>query len=457
MRKHIRCGTLFTGLEEEARGDQTIVIEDGDIGHVGPTAEAPAVAPEDVVIDHSDHFVLPGLIDAHVHLSYGNCKTEEDIDLYASTEFRAIRGLEAAQRVLRAGFTSLVDPATTGRVTLAIRDAIEAGLFAGPRVTTSGRQITNRQGLSDWYPTWIGVPETSLGVLARNKDEAIAEMRFQAKDGVDFFKVAMDGDAMNPATGLTAGYNQEEVSAMVTEAHRLGKKVVVHARGPEAVLSSARAGADVILHASWMDDEGLEAVVKNGCVLCPTLSLLINDIEFTRPSDGCYPDFPEAHKRELDSACKVLPKAREAGVRFMLGTDSGFAITPYGEWHARELEYYVKYLGFTPAQALLCATANNGSFVRDTDRVGAIEAGRHADILVFNGNPLDDITLLQDRSRIEEIMLGGETVTLDINANAKRLRSEFSYQMWNEVYTQQRVAELRGTPGADKRANLRAV
>ena len=262
MKKHIRCGTLFAAKDDQTLRDQTIIVTDGKICDVVATKSAPAPASDDQVIDHSKHFVMPGLIDIHVHLSYGNAKSEEDIDIFSPVEYRAIRGLHAAQRVLRAGYTSMADPATTGNVTPAIRDAINCGLFVGPRITTSGRQITNRQGLSDWYPTWIGVPDTSIGVLARNADEGIQEIRKQVKEGVDFIKIAMDGDAMNPSTGLVSGYTQAETDAMVAEAHRLGRKVVVHARGAEAVLYSARAGVDVILHASWMDDEGLEAILE---------------------------------------------------------------------------------------------------------------------------------------------------------------------------------------------------
>ena len=443
MARHISCGKLFTGLGDGAEAGQTLVLDGDIIRYVGPSASAPAPAPGDEIIDHSDHFVLPGLIDMHVHLSYGNAKSEEDIDLYASVEFRALRGLEAAQRVLAAGFTTIADPTTTGRVSLAIRDAIDAGLFAGPRISTSGRQITNRQGLSDWYPSWIGVPETSIGVLCRDAAEGIAEIRLEVKDGVDFIKIAIDGDSMNPSSNvLVAGYDQDEMTAMVREAHRLGKKVVVHARGAEGVLYSARAKADVIFHAAWMDDAGLEAVIENGCALCPSLSLVINDIDFTRPGDGCYPAFPEAHQRELDRARESLPKARQAGVKFMLGTDAGFAVTPYGEWHARELEHYVKYLGFSPAEAIKCATVNNGDFVRENGQVGALEAGRLADILIVDGDPLADISVLQDRARIREIIQGGETVNIETSKNARRLRSEFSYDMWSDVYTQARIEEI---------------
>ncbi|MGD9538228.1 MAG: amidohydrolase family protein [Alphaproteobacteria bacterium] len=444
MRKHIRCGKLFTGLSGKAETDQTIVIEDERIGYVGPSAGAPKAAPGDELVDHSRHFVLPGLIDIHVHLAYGNCKTEEDIDLYAPVEFRALRGLEAAQRVLKAGYTSICDPATSGLVSPSIRDAIEANLFVGPRVTASGPQITNRQGLTDWYPTWIGVPSTAIGVLCKNAEEGIAEIRKEVKNGVDFIKIAMDGDAMNPmTTTLTAGYDQDEISAMTREAHRLGKKVVVHARGDEATLYAARAGVDVILHASFMTERTLEEVVKAGSWLCPSYLLVVNDIDFTRPGDGAYPGFPDAHKRELEAGAAIHTLARKAGVKYLVGTDSGFAITPYGEWHAKELEIYVKYFGFTPAEAIQAATVNNGQFVRHAGQVGALEQGRLADILVIDGDPLADIRVLQDRSRIREIFLGGETVTHEVNPKAHRLRSEFSYQMWNEVYSQARIAELR--------------
>jgi imidazolonepropionase-like amidohydrolase len=446
VKRFVKCGKIFTGdgLAAGSPGENYLVLEGDSLSHVGSLSPSFQPGPGDSVVDYSRFFVAPGLIDLHVHLSYGNAKTEEDIDLYASVEFRALRGMEASQRVLMAGYTSIADPATTGLVSPAIRDAVEAGLFIGPRITSSGRQITGRQGLSDWYPRWVGVPSTSIGVLVRNAAEGIEEIRCQIKDGVDFIKIAMDGDAMNPSTGLISGFTQEETSAMIGEAHRLGRKVITHARGAEAVRYAAKAGADIIFHASWMDDEGLEAVLKNNCYLCPTLSLIVNDIDFTRPSDGCYPAFPDAHKRELESACKTLPKAKQAGARFLAGSDAGFAVTPYGEWHARELEHLVRYLGFTPEEALRCTTKTNAEvgLLRSGASVGTLVSGQLADFIVIDGDPLQDITVLQDKSRMKAIYLGGQRVELALNPNAKRLRSEFSYQMWSEVYTQQKINEL---------------
>ena len=238
---------------------------------------------------------------------------------------------------------------------------------------------------------------------------------------------------MNTATGLIAGYNQAKTSAMVADAPRLGKKVVVHARGAEGALDSARAAIDVILHTSWIDNEGLGAVVANDSRLCPTLSLGIDDIEFTQPTDKNFPCFLDARKRKLKSAQVSLTKAREAGVAFVVGSDCGFAITPYGEWSARELEYYVEYLGFPPAQALRCATQTNGHFVRNAAEVGIPEAGRQADILIVDGDPLEDISVLQEKSRIRDVFIAGEPIALEINDTINPVPLETSYRMWNEV------------------------
>ena len=321
-------------------------------------------------------------------------------------------------------------------------------MFTGPRITTAGPYVTSRQGLTDWYPTWIGQPETSIGHVVKSPDEAIEEIRCQVKDGVNIIKIAMDGDlslqpwGVSEKTGLIAAFNQEETTRMVTEAHRLGKRVITHARGREAILYSARAGVDVIFHASWMDDECLDAVLESGAAICPTLTLLVNNYEFAQPGDAAAKGWHEGSKLEADVAFKNLTKARKAGVPMLTGTDSGFAITPYGEWHAKEIDIFVKYLGMSPAEALKCATSLSASYLADGDRLGAIDVGRHADILVFDGNPLEDVSQLLDRTRIKSILLGGEPVTVSTREIDTKQVSEFSYAMWSDIYTQERVKEL---------------
>lgn len=442
MRKFLRCGHLFDGLDDYLKPDQTVVAEDGVIAYVGPTAEAPQPRDGDTVVDHSGSWVLPGLIDIHVHLSYGNAQANEDVDMFAPAEYRALRAMHAARQVLNAGYTSIADPASTHRVAVSVRDAIHAGMFLGPRITSAGRQVTGRQGLGDWYPTWIGVPESSIGVLVRSLVEAIEEIRVQVKDRVDIIKFAVDGLQRNRAGELMSGFNQAELSAMVEECHRLGVKTITHARGREAVLYSARAGVDVIFHAFEMDDEGLEEVVRNGCVISPALTFLVNTVEFTRPGDPCYKWRPHMNRKDVEVASRMLVKAREAGVPFMVGTDSGFAVTPYGEWHARELEIMVEHIGFSPAQALRATTSVNSSLLREGDAVGRVAAGALADLTVVAENPLENISCLQRPENITHVYLGGDAVDLAPVPAARPYSWEQSFRQWDEVYTRERVAEL---------------
>src|SRR6516164_4810494 len=230
MKTFVRCGQLFTGREDDACANEVLVYDErGMLDYVGPDANSPRRARGDRLLDYSRCFVMPGLIDVHTHLAYGNAKSEEDIDLYSPLEFRALRGLFFAQKMVAAGFTALCSPGDAGQISLSIRNAIRAGLFERPRVMAAGRYVTTHQGLTDWYPTWIGAPETSIGKLVTNIAEAIEEIRRQVKDGVDCIKIALDGIQRRDNGELVAAFNQEETEAMVRETHRLGRKVVVHA------------------------------------------------------------------------------------------------------------------------------------------------------------------------------------------------------------------------------------
>ena len=445
MTTHVRCGTLFTSRDDKAKAKQTLVYDArGALSYVGPTADAPKPAAGDEVLDYSGQFVMPGLIDVHVHLAYGNAKSEEDIDLYNPLEFRALRGLFFAQKVLAAGYTAICAPGDAGQVSLSIRNAIRAGLFDGPRVSAAGRYISARQSLTDWYPSWIGAPETSIGRLVANRDEAIEEIRVQVKNGVDCVKIALDGIQRRPDGSLIAAFTQDETSAMVAEIQRLGRKAVVHAIGREATLYAARAGVDLIFHAYELDDDCIEAMLKRGSAIAPTLTFQRNMIEFTQPHE------PAATKgrisfvqRQYEIACRNLRKARKAGVPMMTGTDSGFAVTPYGEWHARELEIFVDDLGFSPAEALRAATQVNARFLADGDQVGVLETGRAADFVALDGSPLDNISILLDKSRIHAVHLKGQRMALPERGYDPRQVTDAALVNWTDIYTQARVAQLR--------------
>ena len=176
MNTFVRCGQLFTGADDEARAGEVLVFDaEGRLGYVGPEAGAPRRGRGDRLIDHSRHFVMPGLIDVHTHLAYGNAKSEEDIDLYSPMEFRTLRGMFFAQKCAAAGYTAICSPGDAGQISLSIRNAIRAGLFDGPRVAAAGPYITTHQGLTDWYPTWIGAPSTSIGLPNSVFDLRVAE------------------------------------------------------------------------------------------------------------------------------------------------------------------------------------------------------------------------------------------------------------------------------------------
>jgi imidazolonepropionase-like amidohydrolase len=440
----VRCGTLFTGTEDIGHQGWTLAYDaSGSITFVGPTEAAPTADP-DQVLDYSELFVMPGLQDVHTHLAYGNAKTEEDIDLYQPMEFRSLRALYFAQKVVAAGYTSICAPGDAGQISLSVRNAIEFGLFEGPRVTAAGRYLTSRQGLTDWYPSWIGAPDTSIGKLVASKEEAIEEIRIQVKNGVDCIKIAMDGVQTRPDGSLIAAFNQAETTAMVQEAQRLGRKVVVHARGREATLYCARAGVDLIFHAYYLDDECLEAMLKSGSAIGPTMTFPRNIIDLTQPHEPAgQKGRPSQVEREYEIACINLDKARRAGIPMLTGSDSGFAVTPYGEWHALELQIFVEHLGFSPAAALRAATSVTAGFMAKGERVGVLEPGRLADFIAVRGSPLADISILQDRSRIEHVHLNGKRMAIPERDYDPRQVTDRSWSNWTDLYTQARVKELR--------------
>jgi imidazolonepropionase-like amidohydrolase len=398
----------------------------------------------DRVLDYSGAFVMPGLIDVHTHLAYGNAKSEEDIDLYSPLEFRALRGMFFAQQVAAAGFTTICSPGDAGQISLSIRNAIRAGLFDGPRVMAAGRYLTTHQGLTDWYPTWIGAPETSIGKLVTTNAEAVEEIRKQVKDGADCIKLALDGIQRRDNGELVAAFTQEETEIMVRETHRLGKKAIAHARGREATLYAARSGVDLIFHANHLDDECIDAMLETGSAVCPTMTHPRNTIDFTQPHEPAYlKGRPESAQREYEIGCANWKKARARGVPMMTGTDTGFAVTPYGEWHARELELFVDDLGFTPAAALRTATETNARFVGG-GRIGVLEAGRMADFVALDASPLADIGVLQDKSRIRAVHIGGKEVRIAERSYDPRQVTDFALSNWTDLYTRERVRELRG-------------
>ena len=395
----IERATVVDGTGGPPRPGESVLVEGNRIAAVGPGVSAPDGAPVER-IDAAGKTLMPGLIDCHCHISFGEARTQEEQDLYTGVESRTLRSAFNLGKVLRAGVTGFSAPGGSYYIGVALRDAVAAGMLRGPRLTTAGRFITTSNGIADFYPTSVGVPESSIGTVANTIDEMRAEVRVQIKNGVDFIKI---GDT---ATGEWTAFRRDEIAAITEMAHQLGRSVTIHARGSQAVDFAVSAGVDWIMHGDRMTDDVIERLAASGIPLCPTLTLIANLYEW-----GHLVGVPE-HKKDaykkllIDCAAPALAKAQQAGVAFMAGSDSGFSVTPYGEWHARELELLMTYAGLSSLEAIRAATANGAVALGLEGEVGTVEAGRIADLLLVDGDPVADIGVLQDRDRLTVIADG---------------------------------------------------
>jgi imidazolonepropionase-like amidohydrolase len=407
VKGRILNGTLSAPIE---RG--VVVIEGERLSWVGDAASLPPKYLERglELIDLPGRTVMPGLIDGHTHISFGESRTEEENALYTPVEFRTAKAIYYAKKVLQAGVTSAFDAATTCSIAQAVRDAIDTGMFEGPRFTVSGRQLTNHQGLEDSFPSTMEFPPLQSAVMVKTRDDLIEAIRLQVKDGVDAIKVSGSNDNLITPDALgTSAFTFEEFKVMADETHRLGLICGVHARSREAARDAARAGFDNIFHASYIDDEGIEACLKNHCVITPTLTLLVNLVEASQGLAGA--SGVDAFRAEIEAASVNLRRAYDAGVPLIAGSESGWSPVPYGHWHAREMEIFTTLLGLTPLQAIHANTlAVTRQLPRYGHEVGMLEAGRLADVLVVPGNPLEDIRVLQRPQSFDFIFKGGKPV-----------------------------------------------
>jgi imidazolonepropionase-like amidohydrolase len=286
-------------------------------------------------------------------------------------------------------------------------------MVLGPRMTAAGRYITTSNGLTDWYPDSVGVPEGSIGVLANTVLEMISEVRHQVKNGVDLIKLA------DSPYGDYQAFTNDELKTVADLAHQLGKRVTIHARGSAEVGAAVDAGMDWIMHGNTMSDDVIERLAESRTPLIPTLLLLANVADWGHLVGAPTP-LRDGMARALDKTAATLHRAHEAGVVFVSGTDSGFSVTPYGEWHARELELLMHYAGLSAMEAIQSATRNAAVTLNLEGRVGTLEPGMLADIIVVDGDPLQDIRVLQDKRNILTVIKDGAPVAFDEELLARR-------------------------------------
>ncbi len=401
-------GTLIDGTGRPPVPNEAIVVEGNRIRSVGRL-------PEDVrledrahvdVIDASEQWILPGLIDGHCHLSFGfpQMSGVPSSQGTTSAEFSTLRAARNAQTVLRTGVTSLSVPGGTWFIDAAVRDAIAAGLIEGPRIYCAGRFIVTYGSITDNEPSWVGTPEHVNGKLANSVDEMVTEVRRQCKHGVNYIKMADStwGDLQTIAP--------HELRAVTEEAHRRHARITIHARGSGSTRAAAETGVDWILHADLATDDDLDAVAQAGMPIIPTMTFLARGVEVGLEY-GRSQHAVDAMKRHLDGAVHVLERARALGITLMCGTDSGNSpLMPYGELHAHEMEILVRYGGYTPLEAISACTRDTAFAVGLEGEVGVLEAGKLADVILVTADPLADIRVLQGGRHVAAVIKDGRVV-----------------------------------------------
>ena len=370
-------------------------------------------------IDAKQKTVLPGLIDAHCHISFDEPSSNDELFFHRRESLAAIVAGTNALKVLQSGVTSFLDADSIYDVGVDLRDAIEAGVIPGPRMAVGGNALlTSVGGTAGRLIPDEG--KRGYGAVVRNQDEIILEIRRQIKLGVDWIKIHVSGLVpRQKAEGELKAWSLEELKIACDTAHELGIPVVGHCRSADSVKDSLLAGMDMILHATYMDEEGLEILVDKKIPIVPTFTFQANLIEYADEM-GASKDYKEIFQKEIDDNIDILQKAYKEGVPLLCGSESGFSVTPYGDWHYKELEVFVKKLGLSPLQAIKSATKDAAVSMRKDKELGLIAEDYLADLVIIDGEPSKDVSVLGRKDLIQNIILDGELVDLTPRPSRKR-------------------------------------
>lgn len=404
----VKGGLVIDGLGNEAQ-QADVLIQESRITQVGADISVPADAAQ---IDATGCSVMPGLIDAHCHISFDESSSNDELFYHRNREgLAAIVAGANVQKLLRAGVTGFMDPDSLFEVGVDLRDAIEAGIVPGPRMAVGGNALLTAAGGTAGRL----IPDAGrigYGRVVNSPAEIVQEVRRQIKLGVDWIKVHVTGlTPRQKVKGEQQVWNAAELKLVADTAHELGIPVVGHCRGATSVRDAANAGFDLILHATFMDDEALTAVVANNVPLVPTFTFQANLADYGE-AIAASPELQALFRKEIADSAAMLQKAHAQGVPLLCGTESGFSLTPYGDWHYRELEVFVRDLGFTPLQAIHSATAQAARSLQLYGETGAIQAGLLADVIVVAGDVSQDVTLLGNPENMRHVILNGQRVDL---------------------------------------------
>jgi imidazolonepropionase-like amidohydrolase len=361
------------------------------------------------VIDGKGRFIMPGMTEAHTHFSWNDQPSLSAIQ-FMPPEEHVLWCVRVAKRYLDMGWTSAIGAAAAKpRLDVVLRNAIDAGEFPGPRYLAGSQEITTIGALGDNSLPHMNFAELSFGSICTGPEEIRRAARTFIKYGVDHLKINLSGEYIAGLPAELSPFAEDEIAMLAQEAKRFGKRMAAHARSSESVKQCVRHGIEMIFHGSFADEEALDMLeaAKDRHFVAPGIGWLIRTT-FNAGEWGITEAVAEkmGYKRELEVASATLRAMHKRGIRILPGGDYGFAWMPHGT-NANDLQYFVDYIGMTPAQALRSATQLGGEIMMRENELGQLKAGFLADIVLVDGNPLENLSLLTDPAKIQLVMKDG--------------------------------------------------
>ncbi|MEY4712972.1 MAG: hypothetical protein RIS88_2422 [Pseudomonadota bacterium] len=369
-----------------------------------------ASAGDALVVDAGGATLMPGMTEAHTHFSWNDAATLSGIQTMPLEE-HVLWSAKVAHNYLKAGFTSCLGAACAKpRLDVVVRNAIQSGQIPGPRYLAASQEITVPGGLGDEMLPHLPFPEFSFGVVVNGADDLRRVTRTFLKYGVDSVKLNLSGDNFVPgADAKTTWMTDAEVAACAEEVHMRGKRIIVHARSCASVKQALRHGIRLIYHASFTDTEALDMLeaARDEVFVVPGIGILYALLHEAEPWGVTHAQaVAMGYEEEWGAACESLKAMHRRGVRVLPGGDYGFAFNPHLQ-NARDLELFVKYLGFTPMEAIQACTLRGGQVMMQPHQLGLVKEGYLADLLLMDGDPLANLSILRDPKRILAVMTDG--------------------------------------------------
>lgn len=433
----IAGGNVIDGTGSAPQAKTDVLLKGDRIVAVGKNLVIDAADSADAeTIDATGLTVMPGLIDAHVHVTLGEPRTNDELFMHRDAATSAMLAAFNVRKVLKAGVTSMLDVDGIFNIGPALRDSINAGIVEGPTMRSGSYALMTAVGGTAGKL----IPDSGTAGYAevvRDKEEMVRVVRRQVKEGADIIKIHVTG-SIPTRSGEIQVWTREELKVVCDTAHDLGVRVTAHCRGDKATLDAVMAGVDIIWHASFLGDAALEAIIDKKVPVGPVFTFLANLSEYGHKA-GATSTAKSVFAGELEHTGAKLRQAYDAGMKLLCGSESGFSMTPYGHWHAREMEVFVQHLGLTPLQAITCATKDNAVALDEDGETGCLASGYRADVLILDGDPSKNVSLLSDKSTFRHLFCRGKQVDLSPMPARSLFRGEQT-SSWSEIALTREVA-----------------